>query len=327
MKLIIPLAGKGTRLRPHTWSKPKPLVHVAGKPVLGHLIDQYKKLDIEELVFVTGDMDDQIKSYIEKEYSGYKSSYVKQQELLGDGHALMMTKNIVADDVIINFNDTLFETDLGLIKHSKAQGIIWVSETDDPKRFGIITEKDGRITDIEEKPEHPKSNLAIIGLYYFRDAKLMFKYLQKVIDMKLTSKGELRLADAMALMIKDGVHLETLRVKRWLDTGKPETLLETNKYLLEHGCANINGHGADNRIIPPVFIEEGAKVHDSIIGPNVSIAKGAEIYRCSIENSVIGRDSHLRYKKITHSLIGEKTIVSEKPKVMNIGDNSEMIEH
>jgi glucose-1-phosphate thymidylyltransferase len=319
------LAGKGTRLRPHTFSKPKPLVHVAGKPVLGHLIDQYKDLNPEEIIFVTGDMEEQIKDYVSKNYR-HKVKYIRQEQLLGDGHAIMHAKDYVLGEVIINFNDTLFKTDLSLIKKTNADGIIWVKETSDPRRFGIVSEHNGIITNIEEKPEHPKSNLAIIGLYYFKDAKLMFDYLQKAVDKKISSKGELRLADALGLMLKDKINLAVLKVDTWLDTGKPETLLKTNEFLLKNGCAQINGYEKNNTIIPPVYLEEGSKIEYSVIGPNVSIAKGAVIHRSSIENSIVGQGAHLSYKQLSSSLIGDNTTLTEKPKKLNIGDNSEVIE-
>lgn len=323
MKVIIPLAGKGTRLRPHTHSKPKPMVHVAGKPVLGHILDKLKNLDIEEINFITGDMEDQIKDYVESNYD-YNVKYLRQTELLGDGHAINMA-NHIEGEVLIIFVDTLFERDiLSDIKNIRNyDGIVWTSKTDDPRRFGIVNLLDGKILDIEEKPENPKSDLALIGLYYFKDASMVFDYLNRVMKMNMSSKGEYRLADAMALMIKDGKSLTSNTVEKWLDCGVPKTLLETNEYLLNNGFHKSNGV-EKSTIIEPVYIEDGAKIKNSIIGPNVSIAKGVEITNCIIRNSIIGVSAYLENLNLEDSLIGSDTILIESPKKLNVGDNTEI---
>jgi len=171
MKVIIPLAGKGTRLRPHTFSKPKPLLRVAGKAVLGHIIDKLKPLDVEEIIFITGDMQEKIKEYVNSNYK-YKARYIKQDELLGDGYAINLAKEYVKEDVLIVFVDTIFETDLSKIKNVKSDGVVWVQEVDDPRRFGVVVLKNDHIEKIIEKSDEPISNLAIIGLYYIKNRGL-----------------------------------------------------------------------------------------------------------------------------------------------------------
>ncbi len=325
IKAIIPLAGKGTRLRPHTYSKPKPLLHVAGKPVLGHILDSLKNLNIDEIIFITGDMEDHIVKYVSKNYD-YKCTYVKQNEMLGDGHAISLAKYNVEEDVIVVFVDTLFVGDIKKdIKNiGDNEGIVWTSKTSDPKRFGIVEIKNDSIVSIEEKPEHPKSDLAVIGLYYFKDAKKMFNYLEKLHENKISSKGEYRLADAMGLMIKDGAKLKSETVDMWLDCGKPETLIETNRYLLENGKQTVN-HYKNCVINYPVYIENSVFAENSVIGPNVSIARGSKIISSIVSNSIIGEDVIIENTVLDYSLVGNKAEISYTKKKLNVGDSTQIL--
>lgn len=322
MKVIIPLAGKGTRLRPHTHSKPKPLIKVAGKAVLGHILDRLKGQDISEIVFITGDMGEQIQTYVAKNYS-YKTRYVHQHELLGDGFALSLARDFIDEDVLIIFVDTIFETDLSIIKHSKGDGIVWVKQTDNPERFGIVTLQDGFIKEIVEKPKHPQSNLAVIGLYYFKDSSKLFSYIGELINKKTTTNSEYRLADAIGMMIKDGMQLQAPEVDVWADCGKPETLLETNKYLLTNGNSKeIKTH--NSVIIPPVYIEAGVIIENSIIGPNVSIAGNCIIKNSMIKDSILDQNSFVENCALRGSLIGDSALIKDTFRKLNVGDNSEI---
>ena len=324
MKVIIPLAGKGTRLRPHTFSKPKPLVKVAGKAVLGHILDTLKGLPVEEIVFITGAMQEQIEQYVSSNYK-YKASYIKQEELLGDGYAIRMAKDIVDGDVLIVFVDTIFKADLGVIHNLKDDGIVWVKQTKTPERFGVVIVDDNEnITKIVEKPTTFVSDLAVIGLYYFKDSKKMFSYLDKIIEQKKTSSGgEYRLADAIELMIEDGVKLKAYEVDVWADCGKPETLLSTNRYLLKHGHARIIDT-ENTVIIPPIHIGKGAKVENSIIGPYVSIAEDCVIKNSIIRNSIIDTGSTIENAALDSSLVGDNALVKDTFRKVNIGANSEI---
>ena len=278
------MAGKGTRLRPHTYSKAKPLIHVAGKTVLAHIIDRINPLGVDEFIFIIGDMGDQIKSFIKENYD-FKARFIEQKELLGDGHAVSLSKDYVDDDVIIVFSDTIFEADLSNIKKTKNDGVMFVHETQDPKRFGIVTVKNNIVVEVEEKPEHPKSNLAAIGLYYFKDSKVVFDALDEIIKSNKSSKGEYRIADALVIMLENGIKLEVGKVDAWLDTGKPETLLETNRILLskyENNGKTVQG----SIIIPPVWIGKNSKMENCIIGPNVSISENVFL-ESSIINVVV----------------------------------------
>ena len=324
MKIIIPLAGKGTRLRPHTYAKPKPLVKVAGKAILGHILDKIKILNPEEVIFITGEMDDQIKDYVSRNYD-FNTSYFNQIEQLGDGHAVFHAKEKIDSDVLIAFNDTLFEADLTQINNLDGDGMIWVSKVDDPSRFGIVTLGEGKvIKSIVEKPENPPSDLAIIGLYYFKDGVGLFDYLDKIIKENITSKGnEYRLADAMQQMLKDGKKLIAGDVKKWMDCGSPENLLETNHYLLDHGI-NKEIKMENSIVIPPVYIEDGAKIENSVIGPYVSIAAGAEVKKAIVKNTIIGENAIVEDAKLKASLIGDNACVVGMFKKLNLGDNSEI---
>jgi len=322
MKVIIPLAGKGTRLRPHTFSKPKPLLRVAGKAVLGHIIDKLKPLDVEEIIFITGDMQEKIEEYVSSNYK-YKARYIKQDELLGDGYAINLAKEYVKDDVLIIFVDTIFETDLSKIKNIKSDGVVWVKEVDDPRRFGVVVLKNDHIEKIVEKPDEPISNLALIGLYYVKNSSLMFHCLDEMIKCNLRSKGEFRLADALGLMIKNGAKLNALEVDKWLDCGKPETLLSTNRYLLKNGF-NKEIKTKNSVIISPVYIEDKVKIENSIIGPYASIASGCVIKNSIVKDSIVGENAIIENAALNKSLVGDCALIKDTFRRVNVGDNSEI---
>jgi len=322
MKVIIPLAGKGTRLRPHTFSKPKPLLRVAGKAVLGHIIDKLKPLDVEEIIFITGDMQEKIEEYVSSNYK-YKARYIKQDKLLGDGYAINLAKEYVKDDVLIIFVDTIFETDLSKIKKIKSDGVVWVKEVDDPRRFGVVVLKNDHITKIVEKPDEPISNLALIGLYYIKNSSLMFHCLDEIIKCNLRSKGEFRLADALGLMIKNGAKLNALEVDKWLDCGKPETLLSTNRYLLKNGF-NKEIKTTNSVIISPVYIEDKVKIENSIIGPYASIASGCVIKNSIVKDSIVGENAIIENAALNKSLVGDSALIKDTFRKVNVGDNSEI---
>lgn len=325
MKAIIPLAGKGTRLRPHTYSKAKPLIHVAGKTVLAHIIDRINPLGVDEFIFIIGDMGDQIKNFVHENYKdkNFKATFIEQKELLGDGHAVSLAKDYVNDDVLIVFSDTIFEADLSNIKKTKNDGIMFVHETEDPKRFGIVTVNNNIVTEVEEKPEHPKSNLAAIGLYYFKDSKVVFDALDKVIKKNKASKGEYRIADALIIMLEKGIKLEVGKVDAWLDTGKPETLLETNRILLskyENNKKSVQG----SIIIPPVWIGKNSKIENCIIGPNVSISESVVLENSIIKNSIIDSNAKVKSCILSDSIIGSNSKVTDRFRRLNVGDSSEI---
>lgn len=322
MKVIIPLAGFGTRLRPHTYTKPKPLVSVAGKPVLGHILDKLIDLDIEEIIFIVGYLGDQIRDYVTANYR-FPSRYIEQKELKGQAHAIYLAREHISGPVLIIFVDTIFETDLSTLAQESADGIIYVKEVDDPRRFGVVMLKNGFITKLVEKPASPVSNLAVIGLYYVKDSRMMIDCIDELIRKDIKTQGEYFLADAFQLMIDRGAKFVARTVEVWEDCGKPETVLHTNRYLLEHGGAQ-EIETENSVLIPPVYIEKTAIIKDSVIGPYVSVAGGAVIIRSIIRDSIINEFAHIEDANLSQSLIGKDAHVRGSSQKLNVGDSSQV---
>ena len=322
MQVIIPLAGFGTRLRPHTYTKPKPLVSVAGKPVLGHILDKLVGLDIEEIIFVVGYMGDQIPDYVGANYT-FPSRYIEQSELKGQAHAIYLAKEHIRGPVLIIFVDTIFETDLGVLADEQADGVIYVKEVEDPRRFGVVITENEWITRLVEKPSTPVSNLAVIGLYYVKDSQLLVDCIAELIRKDIKTQGEYFLADAFQLMIDRGAKFRARTVEVWEDCGKPETVLHTNRYLLEHGGAQEIAT-ENSVLIPPVYIEKTAVIRDSIVGPYVSVARGATIVRSIVSDSIINEFAHIEDASLRQSLIGKDAHVRGSGQRLNVGDSSQV---
>ncbi len=322
MKVIIPLAGFGTRLRPHTYTKPKPLVNVAGKPVLGHILDKLTGLDIEEIVFVTGYLGDQIEGYVSAYYD-FPARYVEQKELKGQAHAIHLTRDYVHGPVLIIFVDTIFETDLTNLARANTDGILYVKQVEDPRRFGVAVLEDGRVTRLIEKPTTFEHNLAVVGVYYLRDADWLMRAIEELIARDIKTQGEYFLADALQLMIDQGAHLAARQLEVWEDCGKPETVLHTNRYLLDHGQGQIVAT-ENSIIIPPVYIAETATVTNSIVGPYVTIADEGVIKNSIVRDSIIDERSHIEGAMLSGSLIGRDAKVSGSYERLNVGDSSQV---
>ncbi len=320
MKIIIPLAGLGTRLRPHTYTKPKPLLHLAGKTVLDHVLERLEVLDPEEVVFIVGHLGDQIREHVEAHY-GFVARYVEQKELKGQAHALHLAREHLVGPVFIAFVDTIFEAELGFLKDVTSDGVIFVKEVDDPRRFGLVTVKDGFITEFVEKPDEPVPGLALVGLYYVKDTVLLRECTETILRRDIKTKGEYYLADALQLMVDRGAKLEVGTVDVWEDCGKPETLLATNRYLLRKtGGQEIP---TDNSVlIAPVYIATSARIVDSVIGPYVSIAEEAVIENSIISDSIIDTAAHIEHAILRQSLVGSETQVRGTFGTLDIGAHS-----
>ena len=325
MKVILPVAGKGTRLRPHTFTKPKSLVRVAGKTVLQHVIEGLSSIKVEEYIIITDENGHIIKDYISEHYPDLKASYIPQKELLGPAHAVSLADERIneGDDVLVVFNDTLFVTDLTKISElcENLDGLIYSKEVENYQRFGVNVMKDGIIVDMVEKPDKPISKLAQVGLYYLKNGKAFMNYIRQAIEKKLTVKGEYYLPDVFKLMLADGLKLGAPEIDEWLDCGKPETLLETNRYLLEQaGASTLTLENCV--VIPPVYIHPTAKVSHSVIGPYVSIAEKCEITYSILKDSVINPNTILKHSMLQESLVGESVELTGQFQRINIGDNS-----
>lgn len=330
LKVVIPMAGLGTRLRPHTWSKPKQLVSVAGKTVLDHVLDSLASLptawDIE-LINIVGYLGDQIEEHLRANYPNLKSHFIVQENPLGQSHAIKLAEEYLQGRMLIVFADTLIQSDLSFLANEPAEAVAWVKPVPDPRRFGVAElGENGFVKRLIEKPQDVTNNLAVVGFYYFKDAEALVSAIDKQIQRDLQLKGEFYLADAINIMLEEGLRMHTRQVDVWLDAGTPETLLETNRYLLAHGRDNSAEAALrpDVVIFSPVFIHPTAQVIGSIVGPNVSLGAG-----CQVENSII-RDSILEDEAQTSQVIMEKSLVgrrahlSRRAGMINAGDNTEV---
>jgi glucose-1-phosphate thymidylyltransferase len=323
MKVIVPVAGKGTRLRPHTHTKPKSLMRVAGKPILGHLVDRIRSLPMEELILIIDP--DESKAVSIRQFLDATAPvpvrYIRQTELKGPAHAIFLAREYIDRDVLIIFNDTLFDADLTRIGTHQGDGIIWVREVEDPRRFGLIELEADHIVRLVEKPEVPPSNLAMIGMYYVKDGPGLMKRIERVMQEGRTVKGEFYLPDPLQLMLDEGYRLEAAPVQGWYDCGTIEALLDTNRVLLENGHQRVVDT-IESVIVPPVCIEDGACIRQSVVGPYVSIASQVVVEHSIIRDSIVNEGATVHDALLQRSLIGEHAFVKGGYKRLNVGDSS-----
>ncbi|MBN1640589.1 MAG: NTP transferase domain-containing protein [Anaerolineae bacterium] len=322
MKLVIPLAGFGSRMRPHTWTKPKPLINIAGKPFLGHLLDKFACLQIDELVIIYGWLGSQIQDYVQAHYAHLHPWFVEQTELHGQSHALWQAREHLHGDGIIVYVDTFFEGDLSVINCATCDGVAFVKRVDDPRRFGVV-ERDGEgyITRFIEKPVSTDNKDVVIGLYWFRDLDWLVRAIEEQIASGERFSGEFFLTGAYQLMVEGGAKLTTHTVDVWQDTGKPETTLQANRYLLDHGCDNsADLRPARGLVLPPCNIAPGVSIENAIVGPYVSVSSGAVIRNAVVRNSLIDAHAVVEDIYLEGSLIGEHARVKGQPSRLNVGN-------
>lgn len=329
LKVVIPMAGYGKRLRPHTWSRPKQLLSLAGKRVIDHVLDTFNTLPEKvevEYVFIVGYLGDTIKAFMAEEHPDLTVHFVVQEEMRGQSHAIYLAKDLIDGPMIMVFADTLIETDLAFLEEEQSDVVAWVKPVPDPRRFGVAElGKDQRVIRLIEKPKAMDNNLALVGFYYFKDGRELTGAIEKQMDQKVQLKGEYFLADAINIMLADeSCHMRTEKVNVWLDAGTFEAVLSTNRYLLDHG--HDNSDKASQRmgvaVIPPVFIHPESEVEASVIGPHATVEAGCRVVDCRIENSIIERGSEVEGVVLNGSLIGQNTTLKGKPKNINIGDNT-----
>jgi glucose-1-phosphate thymidylyltransferase len=327
MKIILPVAGKGTRLRPHTHTKAKSLVHVAGKTVLEHIVSRLVDLPAAEFIFVTDENGGQIEHFMAKHFPELRCHYVVQKQRLGPAHAVALAAPFVAagDDVLVVFNDTIFVADLTSIPAlcRDCDGLIYSKEVEDYQRFGVNVVRDGLIVDMVEKPETPISRLAQVGLYYLKDGAAFIAAIEATIAAGETVKGEYYLPAVFMRMIRSGVRLRAPEIDAWLDCGKPETLLETNRYLLS-GRHHSHGEVIDSVLIDPVHVAAGAKVRHCILGPNVSIAADSIVEESIIHDSIVNTGCEVRGMLLQETILGDAVRLVGSARRMNIGDHSQI---
>lgn len=327
MKVIIPLAGKGTRLRPHTFVTPKPLIRVGGKTVMSYILDDLRELGVTEAVFITGYLKETIEEYMRTEYPDFKVQYVEQEVQNGTAGAVALAEPYVQEECLIIFVDTLFDADLGLTKSLKdVAGILWAKEVEDYQRFGVlVTDNDGFMTRIVEKPVDPISKMANIGLYYVRDWELLFKGIHSVMAGPVGKAKEYYLTDAFQYMVDRGAKLKVVEVEGWYDAGEMGTLLETNRHVLTHGGRARKPDGGRNvRCHEPIRVAEGVTLEDCEIGPNVTIETGTVIRKTKVRDSIIGENATLLNSDLHDSVIGDNCQVGGVSGSVNLGSNSEV---
>ena len=328
LKVVIPMAGLGTRLRPHTWSKPKQLVSVAGKAVLDHVLDTLSSIPDSmeiELINIVGYLGDQIESYIKAHYPDIKSYFVLQENPRGQSHAVQLAREYLRGPMLIVFADTLIETDLTFLPHEPTEAVAWVKPVPDPRRFGVaLVNDDDRVTRLIEKPDDMSNNLAVVGFYYFKEATDLLDAIDEQMRRGLQLKGEYFLADAINIMLERGLYMRTQKVETWLDAGTPEAILETNRYLLEHGLDNNPKELESDCVVinPPVFIHPTAKVSGSIIGPYVSLGAGCVVEKSIISDSILEDEAEAHGVILEDSLVGRRAVLKRRAGIINAGDNT-----
>lgn len=322
MRAVIPVAGFGKRLKPHTYSWPKVLLNVGGKPILGHILDKLLEERIKKATFIIGHLGEKIKEYVEKEYPSIKADFVEQKEMLGLGHAIYTAIPTFDDnEIFIILGDTVFDVDITDVFKMKKTSL-GVKTVEDPSRFGVAVIENGNISKLVEKPKTPISKLALVGLYYISNAKLLADCLDELVKNNIKTNNEFQLTDALQIMIEKGEKITTFPVEGWYDCGKPETLLSTNKFLLSK---NNQKPKFNNVIInPPVYISDNAVVKNSVIGPYTTIAEDCKIEDSIIVNSIISADSTVNKTMLENSIIGNGTSVKGNYKRLNAGDSSEI---
>lgn len=333
LKIVIPMAGWGTRMRPHTWSKPKPLVSVAGKTSLEHLLDMFKTLPDPvnaEFVFIVGPYlgERQIPAFIHEHYPTMKAQYVVQHEMKGQSHALWLAREYLHGPMIMCFSDTLMETDFSFLAGEEADGVAWVMPVDDPRRFGVAeVGPDGWVTRFIEKPQTLDNNLVVVGCYYFKSAERLLAAIDDQMKRGVMLKNEYFLTDAISIMIQNGAKVRTQKISTWLDTGTIEATLDTNKILLEKIGSQVGQfEGSNVEIVEPVAIHEGAVIRNSKIGPYASIGANCKIENARISESIIEADCEIKGAALIRSLIGKQAKVRGRGDghvmQLNIGDTS-----
>ncbi len=322
MKVIVPVAGVGNRLKPHTDSRPKPLLEVGGRTILDHVLKPLDGLDLDEVIFVIGHLGNQIADYVRTNYS-FKANFVEQDKLLGLGYAVNVAMQEVTDGpVLIILGDTVVACDLSEFV-AAGEYVLGVHKVPDPERFGVVETENGIVTAVVEKPPQPKTDLALIGLYYCAESAMLKEELSRLVQSGRTTSGEIQLTDALASMIERGVNFVAHPVPHWYDCGKKETLLSSNQYLLKKMNESSPKVG-NSRFISPIFVDDTAVVSNSTLGPFVSVGAKANISGCTISNSIVSSDAVLENTVIKDSLIGPKAIVRNFEGVLNIGEKTEI---
>jgi len=323
MDVIFPVAGLGSRLRPQTWSKPKPLVSVAGKPMFEHVMDRILPIEPEKLVFITGYLGDQLEQWARATYPDIELAFVEQPEMLGQTDAIVRTRAICHDDALILFPDALFEADFSILEGVDADGVIYTKVVDDPSSLGVTLVENGYITQLIEKPSEPVSNQATVGIYYFRDVQALYAAIDEQMRRGLKTKGEYFIADAIQVMIDGGSRFITSNIDVFEDCGNADSLLHTNQYLLTLNPP-APAQRARSVIIPPSFVDSTADVENAIIGPFASVGPRAVVKDAVVRDCVIEADAFVSGVVLEHSVIGRSASIGGTPNQFNVADSTKV---
>ncbi|MGH2399774.1 MAG: sugar phosphate nucleotidyltransferase [bacterium] len=323
MKAIIPVAGFGTRLRPHTHTQPKALMHVAGKPIVAHIIDELAEVGVDEVVLVVGYLGEKIESYAREHYTNVKLHFVVQDEPLGNGHAVYVAReHLDGAPVIVIFGDTIIKGDIPGLLRSR-ESLAGVKEVDDPRRLGVVeVDGQGYIRRFVEKPQEPPTNLALIGVYHIRNSTALGNALDRLVRENRQARGEFWLADGLQLMLEAGERMRTFTMEHWYDYGTPQALLQANHDLLDLAPPETaRGHDA-SVVVPPTYVSLSAEIHGSVVGPHVSIAEGARVVNSVIRDSIVNAYADVEDALLEHSIVGERAVVKGRPARVNVGESS-----
>lgn len=324
MKLIIPMAGFGSRRRPHTWTRPKPLLSMVGRPWLDHVLERFEHWPVEEYVFIVGWLGNQIRAHAREQYD-IPTHFVEQQEQRGQAHALWLAREHLNGPLIVLFVDVLFDgVDWSALKLDDADGSLFLYEVDDPRQLAVVKlDEEGYITDLIEKPDSADSKRAVMGMYYFRDGAWLARACEQVVEQDIKTKGEYYLSDAITLMIQEGAAFKVQETGIWHNMGRPEAAFLAHRHLLDHGHDNSTQVARpDVNVIPPVYIHPEARVECSIVGPYVSIGKGATVRESILRDTIIDEGASIEAVLLERSMVGRWAQVSGQFRRVSLGDSS-----
>lgn len=321
MDIILPAAGFGTRLRPHTWSKPKPLVTVAGKPMMEHILDRLMPYGPSKLVFITGYLGDQLETWARERYPDVELVFVNQPQMLGQTDAVLRTREFCHEDAIVLYPDALFDADFSGLADLDADAVAFTKVIDDPSAYGVAVVEGDRVTKLVEKPKEPVSNLGLIGIYYFRQVQELYAAMDLQIERKIQLKGEYYMTDAIEIMIEQGKKLVTRDVDAWEDCGNVDALLQTNAWLLSTDPPSP-AQRPGSVIVHPSFVHRDAVLENAVVGPYASIGAGTVVRNAVVRDAIIEENSVVADVVLSHSVIGAKAEVTGTTSQINIGDTA-----
>lgn len=328
LKIFILMAGFGTRMRPHTWSRPKPLISAAGDTILGHMLQMVRTVPNAknaELVFVVGYLGDQVRRYMQSERPNIKAHFFEQKELRGQSHALVQAREFLHGPTLVILGDTVIETDFSHLDKEEADAIAWVKPVEDPRRFGVaVVNSEGLVNGLIEKPSDVKNNLAVVGIYYFKRGEDLLAAIDEQMQKGVVTQKEFYIADAIDLLLKKGLRMRTVVVDEWLDAGLPEAVLETNRRLLDKGRDNSAEAGKRRgvNIRPPVHVHGSATVENSTLGPYVSVGRDCIVRNSTIADAILEAGVTVEDSTLRDSILGERSQVRGVKGSVNVGDDS-----